>query len=83
MVVCTLEFSITAESSDKVGTAESLEWTCTWVKARADATESDAGSQGLTLAHSKAQLEDLWDTLLTLELNLSTFGTHPRVVWVM
>jgi len=34
--------------------------------------------QGLTLAHFKAQLEDLQDTSLTLELNLSTFGTHPR-----
>jgi len=35
--------------------------------------------QGLTLAHFTAQLEDLRDTSLTLELNLSTFGTHPRV----
>jgi hypothetical protein len=35
--------------------------------------------QGLTLAHFTAQLEDLWDTLLTLELNLSTFGPHPRI----
>ena len=35
--------------------------------------------QGLTLAHFKAQLEDLRDTSLTLELNLSTFGPHPRV----
>jgi len=35
--------------------------------------------QGLTLAHFRAQLEDLRDTLLTLELNLSIFGTHPRV----
>jgi len=35
--------------------------------------------QGLTLAHFRAQLEDLRDTSLTLELNLSTFGTHPRV----
>jgi hypothetical protein len=35
--------------------------------------------QGLTLAHLRAQLQDLRDTLLTSELNLSTFGTHPRV----
>ena len=35
--------------------------------------------QGLTLAHFRAQLEDLRDTPLTLELNVSTFGTHPRV----
>ena len=35
--------------------------------------------QGLTLAHFTAQLEDLRDTSLTVELNLSTFGTHPRV----
>jgi hypothetical protein len=36
--------------------------------------------QGLyTLAHFGAQLEDLRDTSLTLKLNLSTFGTHPRV----
>ena len=38
-----------------------------------------AGRQGLTLAHFRAQLEDVRDTSLTLELNLSTFGTHPRV----
>jgi len=37
--------------------------------------------QGLTLAHFKAQLEDLRDTSLTLELKLSTFGTHPRLTW--
>ena len=35
--------------------------------------------QGLTLAAFNAQLEDLWDTSLTLELNLSTFGTHPHM----
>jgi hypothetical protein len=35
--------------------------------------------QGLTLAHFTAQLEDFQDTSLTLELNLSTFGTHPWV----
>ena len=28
---------------------------------------------------SRAQLEDLRDTSLTLELNLSTFGPHPWV----
>jgi len=38
-----------------------------------------ARAQGLTLPHFKAQLEDLRDTSLTLELNLSTFGPHPRV----
>ena len=40
--------------------------------------EVDHG-QGLTLAHFKAQLEDLRDTSLTLELNLSIFGQPPRV----
>ena len=42
--------------------------------------------QGLTPAHFTAQLEDLRDTSLTLELNLSTFATHRRdglgwVIW--
>ena len=40
-----------------------------------------ASNQGLTLVHLRAQLEELRDTSLTLELNLSTFGTHPRVIW--
>jgi hypothetical protein len=35
--------------------------------------------QGLTPAHFSAQLEDLEDTSLTLQLNLSAFGTHPRL----
>jgi len=35
-------------------------------------------AQGLTLAHFRAQLEHLRATSLTLELNLSTFGTIPR-----
>jgi len=35
--------------------------------------------QGRTLVHFSAQLEDIRDTSLTLELNLGTFGTHPRV----
>jgi len=34
---------------------------------------------GATLAHFRAQLEALRNTSLTLELNLSTFGTHPRI----
>ena len=38
-----------------------------------------ARTQGLTLAHFRAQREDLRDTSLTVELNLSTLGTHPRV----
>ena len=38
--------------------------------------------QGLTLAHFRAQLEDLQDISLTLELNLSTFGTHPALIWL-
>jgi hypothetical protein len=42
-------------------------------------SRASASVQGLTLAHFKAQLEDLWDTLLTLELNLSTFRTPPTV----
>jgi len=39
----------------------------------------EARGQGLTLAHFRAQLKGLRDTTLTLELNLSTFRTHPRV----
>jgi hypothetical protein len=35
--------------------------------------------QGLTLFHFRAQLEDLRDTSLKLQINPSTFGTHPRV----
>jgi len=35
-------------------------------------------NQGLTLVHFTAQLDDLRDTALTLQVNLSTFGTHPR-----
>ena len=35
--------------------------------------------QGHTLAHSSAQLQDLQDTSLTFELNLSTIGPHPWV----
>ena len=35
-------------------------------------------SQGLTLAHFRAQLENLRDTSLTSALNLSIFGPHPR-----
>jgi hypothetical protein len=41
--------------------------------------EPRAPDQGLTLAHFGAQLEDLRNTLLTLELILSTFWTHPPV----
>jgi hypothetical protein len=37
--------------------------------------------QGLTLAHFRAQLEDLRDTTLPVELTLSTFRPHPRVDW--
>jgi hypothetical protein len=44
-----------------------------------DVTMFAASLQGLTLAHFKAQLEVLGDTMLPLELNLSTFRTHPRV----
>jgi len=38
-----------------------------------------ASVQGLTHVHCSAQLQDLRDTSLTSELNLSTFGIHPRV----
>jgi len=38
-----------------------------------------ADGQGLTLAHYRAQLEDLWHPSFTLEFNLTTFGTHRRV----
>jgi len=44
------------------------------------AAAASALSQGLTLAHFRAQLQDLRDTSLTLELILSTFGLHPRVM---
>jgi hypothetical protein len=33
-------------------------------------------ARGLHSAHLTAELEYLWDTSLTLELNLRTFGTH-------
>jgi len=42
-------------------------------------TATASATQGLPLVHFSAQLEDLWDTSLTFELNLSTFGPHPRV----
>jgi hypothetical protein len=45
---------------------------------RGGAAEAGPG-QGLELAHFRAQLEDLRDTSLTLELNLSTLGPHARV----
>jgi hypothetical protein len=48
----------------------SLVWKLAWLTC----------GQGLTLAHFRAQLEDLRDTSLTLELNLSTSGTHPTVM---
>jgi hypothetical protein len=35
--------------------------------------------RGLHSLNFRAQLEDLRDTSLTLELNLSTFGPHSRV----
>jgi hypothetical protein len=38
-----------------------------------------AQRQGLTYVHFRAQLEDLRDTSLTFELNLSTFGTRLRI----
>jgi hypothetical protein len=44
----------------------------------ADTIDTGLG-QGLTLVRFRAQLEDLRDTSLTLQLNLSTLGTHPRV----
>jgi len=46
----------------------------------ANATVSPTVTQGRALIHFRAQLEDLRDTSLTLQLNLSTFGTHPRVI---
>jgi hypothetical protein len=42
-------------------------------------TVRTTSAQGLTLAHLRAQLEHPRDTSLTLELNLSIFGAHPRV----
>jgi hypothetical protein len=59
-----------------------------WTRARAGARAAlpvagsrvEAANQGLTLAHFRAQLEDLRDTSLTLQLNLSTFRPHPRVI---
>jgi hypothetical protein len=43
------------------------------------AADGTGKRQGLTLAHFKAQREDLRDTSLTLQLNLSTFGPRPRI----
>jgi len=43
------------------------------------AQQERAAHQGLTLDHFKAQLEYLQDTSLRSELNLSTFGPHPRI----
>jgi len=37
------------------------------------------GDRGLHSLTSELNFEDLQDTSLTIELNLSTFGTHPRV----
>ena len=59
------------------GAAPLLMTASTATPASAPASASPA-SQGLTLAHFRAQLEDLGDTSLTLQLDLSTFGTHPR-----
>jgi hypothetical protein len=39
--------------------------------------------QGLTLAHFRAQLEDLRDTLLTVQLNWSTLGHICWFIWVL
>ena len=44
-----------------------------------DPSGFEAGGLSHTLVHFSAQLEDLRDTSLTLELILSTFGPHPRV----
>ena len=44
---------------------------------------SDHGQGLTTLANFTAQHEDLRVTSLVVELNLSTFGTHPGVVWVI
>jgi hypothetical protein len=45
---------------------------------------SAAYQQGLTLPHFTPQLEDLRDTSLTSELNLSTFGPHIHgLLWVI
>ena len=48
----------------------------------ASASTATVKRQGLTLAHFTAELEDLRDTSLPfIELNLSTFGTHLRLVF--
>ena len=50
---------------------------------RGDRPALGARDQGLTLAHFRAQLEHnlrtFANTSLTLDLNLSMFGTHSRV----
>jgi len=55
--------------------------TNTWSSTVPSPSTSNNGTlrQGLTFAHFRAQLEDLRNTSLTSELNMSTFGTHPRV----
>ena len=48
-------------------------------RTRKNYTDGAYLGQGLTLAHFRDQVEDLRNTSLTLQLNLSTFGTHPQV----
>jgi hypothetical protein len=50
------------------GSSERVPWKC----------GTCGHGQGLTLAHFRAQLEDLRYTSLTLELNLGTYGTHKN-----
>jgi hypothetical protein len=51
-----------------------------WSAARTSRTTEDLPvTRGLHSLTSEIQLEDLRDTSLTLELNLSTFTTHPQV----
>jgi hypothetical protein len=40
----------------------------------------DDGDRGLHSLASELNLKTFRSTPLTLELNLSTFGTHPRVI---
>jgi hypothetical protein len=47
------------------------------------APRASTSQRGRTLVHFRAQLEDLQDTSLTLEFNLSNFGHIHGFSWVI
>ena len=68
-----------ASSSDQRGYVDRIFAGYGTLMLKAESGDTEGLRQGLTLVHFSAQLKDLRDTSLALELNLSTFGTHPRV----